>query len=57
MQWLQIDFRFALCNRSTVPREISEISTVLFEWDYLGVSPAVLRRLSEGARLQRLVER
>jgi hypothetical protein len=26
-------------------------ATVLFEWDYLGASPAVLRRLSEKARL------
>jgi hypothetical protein len=26
-------------------------TTVLFEWDYLGASPAVLQRLSEGARV------
>ncbi|MGW3347163.1 hypothetical protein ACWDA3_28010 [Nonomuraea rubra] len=26
-------------------------ATVLFEWDHLGASPAVLRRLSEGARV------
>ncbi|MFD8532508.1 DUF6461 domain-containing protein [Streptosporangium canum] len=26
-------------------------TTVLFEWGYLGTSPAVLRRLSEGARV------
>ncbi|NUW43336.1 DUF6461 domain-containing protein [Nonomuraea rhodomycinica] len=26
-------------------------TTVLFEWDYLGAGPAVLRRLSEGAHV------
>ncbi|MEU8402850.1 DUF6461 domain-containing protein [Nonomuraea sp. NPDC048892] len=40
-------------ERDAYPILVDQCSstTVLFEWDYLGANPAVLRRLSEGARV------